>query len=164
MEKIKKIFKDRRFWEYVEKNNTAEKNRKYCKHSFDHLLSVARIAYILLLEKGLGSEFSRDIVYASGMLHDIGRWKEYETGEDHAFLSAQLSGEILKDAGFEQSDVDVIAGAIKEHRSSENITGRTLLGEILHRADVLSRDCWQCSAREDCYKYDRMPTGEGLLY
>ncbi len=164
MEKINKILNDRRFWEYVEKNNNAEKNRRYCKHSFEHLLSVARIAYILLLEKGLGSDFSRETVYASGLLHDIGRWKEYETGEDHALLSAQLSSEILKEAGFEKSDITSIIGAIKEHRSSEDIIKRTLLGDILHRADTLSRACWQCPARESCYKYDKMPAGQGLLY
>lgn len=166
MEKVNKILQDRRFQEYVEKNLIAEKQRKFCNHNFDHLLSVARIAYILVLEQGLEPDISRETVYASGLLHDIGRWKEYETGIDHALLSAELSKEILEEAGFERKNIAGIIRAIKEHRGTEKNKEKegSLLGDILRRADILSRPCWDCTAEEDCYKFDRMPTNQGLWY
>ena len=164
MEKIKNIIKDRRFKNYLEKNLAAEKQRKFCNHNFEHLLSVARIAYILVLEQGLEPDISRETVYASGLLHDIGRWKEYETGKDHALLSAELAREILEEAGFERRNIESIIRAIKEHRGTVESNEGTLLGAILRRADILSRPCWDCPAGEDCYKFDRMPTNQGLWY
>lgn len=163
MEKINKILTDKRFQEYVDKNLMAEKDREFCNHSFEHMLSVARIAYILVLEQDLESEFSRETVYASGLLHDIGRWKEYETGKDHALLSAELARVILEEAGFDRKETAGIIRAIKDHRGSEE-TKRDLLGDILHRADILSRPCWNCPVGEKCYKFDQMPTNQGLCY
>ncbi len=163
MEKINKILKDRRYQKYLGKNLEAEKNREFCSHDFEHLLSVARIAYILVLEQGLQLEHPKEMVYASGLLHDIGRWKEYETGKDHALVSAELSREILEESGFERKDIARILQAIKEHRGSDSIKG-TLFGDILHRADLFSRSCWECPAREECYKFDRMLTNQGLWY
>lgn len=163
MEKLNKILKDMRFQEYVVKNLEAEKNREFCHHDFEHLLSVARIAYILVLEQGYELEHPKEMVYASGLLHDIGRWKEYETGKDHALLSAEMAREILEQAGFERKDTAKILRAIKEHRGTDN-TERTILGDILHRADLFSRSCRDCPAREKCYKSDSMPTSRGMLY
>ncbi|UNC92961.1 HD domain-containing protein [Candidatus Contubernalis alkaliaceticus] len=163
MKKIYIILKDTRFQEYVRKNFKAEKKRAFCHHNFEHLLSVARIAYILVLEQGLQSEFSKEMVYASALLHDIGRWKEYETGKDHALLSAEMAREILEQAGFERKDMAKILRSIKEHRGPEHIE-RTILGDILHRADIFSRSCFDCAAQEKCYKFDSMPTSRGLWY
>lgn len=64
------------FLQCVEKNSKYEENRQFCKHGWEHLMDVARIAYIINLERGYGLE--RDLVYAAGLLHDCGRYVELE--------------------------------------------------------------------------------------
>ena len=43
------------FLQCVEKNSKYEENRQFCKHGWEHLMDVARIAYIINLERGLRS-------------------------------------------------------------------------------------------------------------
>ncbi|PKM81108.1 MAG: hypothetical protein CVU88_04205, partial [Firmicutes bacterium HGW-Firmicutes-13] len=42
--------RDRLFQINIQKNKKHEKNRLFCVHNLDHLLSVARIAYLIVLE------------------------------------------------------------------------------------------------------------------
>ena len=63
MERYQKIAKHEKFQYYMEKTRKAEEKRIFCRHNWDHLLAVARIAYILVLEEGL--DISRDLVYAT---------------------------------------------------------------------------------------------------
>jgi hypothetical protein len=58
-----------------------EADRAFCKHGLNHLLDTARIAYILVLENGLN--ISKGMVYATALLHDIGRYDEYYHGIPH---------------------------------------------------------------------------------
>ena len=53
-----------------------EKARTFCCHQMDHLLDVARIAYILNLEMNLGLD--RELIYGAALLHDIGKSRQYE--------------------------------------------------------------------------------------
>ena len=53
MHRIDKIIKDERFINRMNEINVAEKDRIFCGHGYDHLMSVARIAYILVLEERL---------------------------------------------------------------------------------------------------------------
>lgn len=161
------------FVECMSKIQIMETHRIYCGHGFQHLIDVARIAYIIMLESGdihrfaeendLNLRMAKEIIYATALLHDIGRWKEYETGEDHALVSADLAFGLLEDEGFNEKEVSLITGAIREHRKTDE--GSSLLGKVLYKADKLSRLCSQCEAGSECYKFNRMETGrEGLIY
>ena len=56
--------------------NDLERGRIFCRHGMEHLLDTARIAYIKSLERAL--PLSRDLIYAAALLHDIGKWEQYE--------------------------------------------------------------------------------------
>ena len=58
-----------------------EKDRIFCCHQMPHLLDVARIAYILNMEQDLGLE--KEVIYAASILHDIGKYAQYEDGTPH---------------------------------------------------------------------------------
>lgn len=73
--------------------DAAEADRAFCRHGLPHALDVARIAWILNLERAYG--LSRDVVYAAGLLHDVGRAGQYATGEDHDVAGVRIAEEIL---------------------------------------------------------------------
>lgn len=137
---------------YMERIVGLEKERRFCKHGFDHGLNVARVAYSYILEKG-EVILPKEIVYAAAFLHDIGRWVEYQTGEDHAEAGARLALPLLEASGFSSEDIQVILRGIREHRRhpEDNLT---LLGEALALADDWARDCRHCSAQTLCYKFN----------
>jgi len=170
MSRIDKILNHPFFQEFVALNYAREKNRRFCRHDKQHLIDVARICYILVLEGQLEVELIpgaarkqvQEVVYAAGLLHDIGRWQQYDTGEDHALVSARLAVGILKDAGFSNLEIELTTRAIARHRSGA--TGGGVLGECLRRADDLSRPCRACKVRDECKKLDRMETAKGLIY
>jgi len=172
MKRIDAIIRDPLFQECLNKNKKAESGREFCKHDLQHFVDVARITYILALESGRfskliedsglsGAQAAKEVVYAAGILHDVGRWRQYETGEDHSVIGAELANEILKRANFSPQENRVITRAIREHRSQR--AGMSLLGELLYRADNLSRACHECSAKEKCYKFPIMETGHLVL-
>jgi hypothetical protein len=72
-----------------------------------------------------------------------------------------MAGEILERAGFDPYEIWVVTHAIYEHR--EQSARMSLLGELLFRADNLSRACHECSAQEKCYKFSQMETGNLVL-
>ena len=55
-----------------------ERERIFCCHQMTHLLDVARIAYILNMEQDMGLE--KEVIYAAAVLHDIGKYAQYEDG------------------------------------------------------------------------------------
>lgn len=124
-----------------------EKDREFCKHDIDHFLDVSRIAYILSLEDGAG--ISKDLIYAAGLLHDIGRCEQYLNGVPHEVASAEIASGILKDAGFTDEDIDVIRKAILDHRDT-SIEGERSLSGYIYIADKKSRQCFNCTARGRC--------------
>lgn len=170
MHRINAILQNPFFLKCVEQNEIREKNRRFCRHDKQHLIDVARICYILMLEEqtpgmlipGLERKHGKEVVYAAGLLHDIGRWQQYDTGEDHALVGARLAIGILRDAGFTESEIEIITNAISRHRSGAS--GRGVMGEYLRRADDLSRPCWKCKVQDECKKYKQMATSRGLLY
>lgn len=152
------------YLDHIEKNNSEEKERPFCRHHFDHLLDVARITYILILEEG-NPFISREMSYAAGLLHDIGRWNEYREAGDHAQCSAELAEPILTEAGFTAAEKDLIKKAISEHRLKDEASiHRTPLSLALSRADSYSRLCYRCETSEECNKIDQQPTRDSLKY
>lgn len=152
MARVNQLLDHEDYIKYMEKINGLEKERRFCKHGFEHGLNVARVAYAYVLEKG-EIVLSKEVVYAAAILHDIGRWVEYQTGEDHAEVSARLALPLLEVCRFSSEDIQVILQGIREHRRSpeENLSQ---LGEALALADDWSRDCRHCSAQTLCYKFN----------
>lgn len=164
MERCNKIIGNRDYRLYLDKNKEAETGRVFCNHNFEHILAVARLTYLLLVEEG-NPFISREIAYAAGLLHDIGRWKEYQTGQDHAELSSELAGSILEEAGFPLLERLLIQKAIAQHRHrSHPHSHRSPLSRALGKADSLSRLCFKCEARAECYKIEQQPHQRRLIY
>jgi len=196
LHRVNLILNDSWYKECVERNAICERNRRFCRHDLQHMLDVARITYLLVLEDcvmgntlTLGRpgqpmlkildqiDFKEDaavgsmpdklsqvkeIIYAAGLLHDMARWAEYETGENHAAASARTAGAVLDHTGFNEIEQRIIAKAIGEHRTGG--IAASLLGQYICRADDLARPCSRCAARDDCYKISCMETAGLFLY
>jgi uncharacterized protein len=163
--RVNQILQHHLYEDYSIKNKLAEEKRIYCRHGSDHGLSVARIAYIYLLENWDDSSgensvlkadrgIAKEIVYAAGILHDIGRWVEYETKEDHAQAGARLAVPILRESGYEEQEIEVICQGILQHRL-DPAAAQSELGQALARADDWARDCHNCESKATCYKYTK---------
>lgn len=155
MKRVNSILKDEEFKKYVSRNAESEQDRIFCHHDRNHFLDVCRIGWILNLEGNLGID--KEIIYASGLLHDIGRWAEYATGEDHAAVGGKLADGILTRCGFSNEERTSIVEAIACHRKKEHPSD---LSRILYRADKLSRACFDCKASDKCKKFK---DGDGSL-
>ena len=124
-----------------------EENRVFCKHDTDHFMNVARIAMILNLEEG--KDVKKDLIYATALLHDIGRHIQYDEKIPHEIASAELAEPILKDCGFRKKEIQQIIQAILLHRSQKEAK-KNALSDIIYRADKLSRECYFCQANNLC--------------
>lgn len=166
MQRIQRILDDSEYCNHLQRISFLEAERRFCRHDMQHFLDTARIAYILFLENHLTGSHSnsqglRALIYAAGLLHDIGRWVEYEQGEDHAQASAQLAVSILQRAGFTHEEQMIICQAIQEHRGGPR--DRSFLGQFLYKADKLARPCLTCLAQKECYKYTAINEAEVRL-
>jgi len=144
-DRINLIFHNNKFKEYLSRNKNLEKDRKFCRHNINHFLDVARIAYIISLEEKLN--LKKDIIYAAALLHDIGKWQQYESDIPHNDASANLSVEILKASNFNKAEINLITDAIKNHRYENRSSD---LSYILYKSDKLSRKCFKCKAHNKC--------------
>jgi putative nucleotidyltransferase with HDIG domain len=147
MSRINGIFNDEDFLSFLRKIEAHEKDRIFCRHDLSHLLDVCRLAWILNLERDCGLD--KELVYGAGLLHDIGRWVQYETGEDHAAASARLCVGILRRSGFEDDEIAQIKAAIVNHRSPG---APDPLSRLIYLGDKLSRNCFCCRAASECKK------------
>ena len=98
MDRVDRIIKHNIFTENLHKNMDAEKDRQFCRHDMAHFLDVARIGKIINLEERLG--VADEMIYAAGLLHDIGRHLQYSRGVPHEQASAEIAPGILRDCGF----------------------------------------------------------------
>ena len=57
MREVEAIRKHPLYVEYYDRLKESEKERKFCCHQMEHLLDVARIAYICNLEKNMGIQY-----------------------------------------------------------------------------------------------------------
>lgn len=119
-----------------------EKNRKFCLHNLEHSLDVARIGYILILERGLNID--KELFYAAALLHDAGRY----SGIAHNESGAALARRIMPDCGFSSEETELVANAIANHRING---GADIFSEVLYEADKKTRLCFTCSAQAECY-------------
>lgn len=146
MNKINLILNNKIFKDSLKKNEECEKNRKFCYHNIVHFLDVARIAYIINLEKNFKLE--KNLIYAASLLHDIGRWRQYEEGIPHHIASAELANIILIQSDFNENEISIILEAIEDHRKKS--VKRSKLSEIIYLSDKLSRNCFMCNSVKEC--------------
>lgn len=158
-DRINLILGNRRFIEYCKKNNRYEGNRRLCRHNLQHFLDVARIAYILNLEKGMN--YNKDIVYAAALLHDIGRWRQYEEGVPHDISSAELARDILYDSGYSKDENELIINAVKCHRNE--VAEDCSLNHSIYFGDKKSRNCFSCEASGECNR-EESKRNQGVVY
>ena len=145
MDRVNEILRHPVFSEHLTRLETLEQARIFCRHGLPHLLDVARMMWIAALERQL--PLSREAVYATALLHDLGRVEQIEEGIPHHQASAQLAARILPDAGFGEEEIALIQAAIASHRSDG---GENNLGQLLYWADKKSRACWMCPAKDEC--------------
>ena len=157
MERVNKILHDKEYRLYLNKIENCEKNRCFCKHNIEHFLDVARICYIKCLEENL--DYSKEVIYATSLLHDIGRWLEYEQEIPHEKASVILSKKILKKAGFNQEEQRIVLNTIESHRGNF----KTKFEEIFYNSDKLSRGCFSCKVQEEC-KWNKKNKNLDILY
>lgn len=158
MERVNAIRNNEIYQKAMMQNESYERNRSYCQHGFVHQMDVARIAYILILEKGL--KVDKEVVYATALLHDIGRYLEYEGKMSHHEASAMIAEEILNLVGYKKEEIELIVETILKHRSQSsyninmdnaNTSKRNVeFYDIFYQADKLSRNCFQCQESASC--------------
>ena len=145
MENINIILNNKEYKHALEKLSEYERNREFCNHTIEHFIDVSRIAYIMVLEEKLS--VSKEVIYAIGLLHDIGRVKQYEEGIHHDIASVEMSKEILKETSLTDEEINIILNGIANHRKESD----NKLEEIIYKADKLSRQCFNCKAEKECY-------------
>lgn len=149
MDRKNRILHHPLFVSCYEKTKEREKERIFCRHDIGHFLDVARIALLLALREQ--AQVEPELLYAAALLHDIGRFRQYEDGTPHEEESARLAAGILRDCGFSEAETAAAAEAIAQHRT-EHLPGRSTLSALLYRADKLSRRCFFCAAQEACHR------------
>lgn len=147
MNRVDKILNHVLFKEHLEKNQAAEKDRRFCRHNMAHFLDVARIAVILNGDEELGID--REIIYSAALLHDLGRHIQYENSTPHEITGSKIAVDILKECGFREEEIKIISQAILTHRRPEAALEKNLNG-LLFRADKLSRPCYTCEMEGEC--------------
>lgn len=144
-----------------------EADRIFCCHGIGHLLDVARLAYIFALERGY--DIDKELIYATALLHDIGRSTQYKEGIPHAEAGLEPALEVLSDCGFSKAESVMALLAIASHSDEsrdcrdevkallpdQDCDGEAALRlqEIIYDGDKLSRDCFRCKAEKEC-KWD----------
>lgn len=147
MERVDQIIRNELFQSNLALNCAAEADRRFCRHNIDHLLAVCRLAWIICLEEK--RELPKELVYAAGLLHDIGKHRQYREGIPHEIASAEIAENILTDCEFTIEEREAILSAIRSHRE-EKVASQNTLNGILYRADKASRNCYACPAEADC--------------
>lgn len=153
MNRVNGIINHSLFIDGLKRNRAAEADRRFCRHDMTHFLDVARIGRIIDLEEGFC--LPKEMIYAAALLHDIGKYRQYEEGIPHERSSAQIAPRILLECGFEENETHVITDAILHHRDSAVISEKNLRG-LLYRADKASRPCFSCEMSAQCnWKKDK---------
>lgn len=149
MDIIEKIRQHPLYVEYYEKLKQAEKDRVFCCHQMEHLLDVARIAYITSLEQKLG--LRKETIYAAALLHDIGKYRQYTEGIPHEKASAKIAEVILEEVPehtFSKEEKAAILRAVLGHRRERE--DMEVLERLIYYSDKKSRKCFACEAEKEC--------------
>ena len=148
-ERVNSIKDNAMFRNLVSQIEELEADRIFCRHGMDHFLDVARIAALMAVDEGL--DIARDIIYATALLHDIGRAEQYRSGTEHELASAAIAPFILSECGYSEEETDEIVTAIINH-GNEAVKEQNDLTGLLYRADKASRKCYMCKVTDRCHK------------
>lgn len=153
MDRLNQILHNDKYLNYYHQIEECEKDRIFCHHDMVHFLDVARLAQLYNIEEQCGIE--KELVYATALLHDIGRHRQYMDGTPHQIASAELAPDILSECGFHEDESEQILEAILNHRNKDIAPEHSLRG-IIYRADKMSRSCFACKAEKQCdWKNDK---------
>lgn len=147
MKRVQAVWEHPLYQQNLKDLTRLEADRVFCRHTPEHFLDVARLAYIFALERKLNC--SRELIYCTALLHDIGRAEQYITGTPHDEAGVRIAETILSDLDFSSEEKEAILSAIEEHRSSGKET--SILSQLIYEADKKSRNCFLCEAEPQCY-------------
>ncbi|MGL4607160.1 MAG: HD domain-containing protein [Eubacteriaceae bacterium] len=145
MENTNRLFENKDYQSYLNRIHFHEKNRAFCKHNLSHFLDVARIATIKSREAPLS--LTRDLIYTTALLHDIGRFQQYEDKTPHEIASHKLATGLIQTLDFSGDEKKIILEAIINHRNP-NTEG---FNRIFYESDKLSRSCFGCIEEQNCH-------------
>ncbi|MCR5213093.1 MAG: HD domain-containing protein [Eubacterium sp.] len=160
MKRVNNILDNKEYRKRILEIEELELSREFCGHGFEHLLMVARLGYAILLEDmnygketiadTYGLDEAKELIYASALLHDIGRYStlEIDMGMNHRESGIYIASPIIRQAGFDRQEEELILGAIKNHGTMSENPGS--LEGIIFRADKKSRNCFSCKAYDTC--------------
>ena len=130
MERVNRIWNHTYYRQCLDKISALEADREFCRHTPEHFLDVARLTWIFAMEEGLDIE--RGLVYAAALLHDIGRFRQYEDGTPHDVASVEIAERLLPECGYTEQETSVIVDMIASHRKKGS--GKEIDG-LFYRAD-----------------------------
>ncbi len=123
---------------YYKRICECETDRVFCCHQMNHLLDVARIAYIKNLEEGLG--FDKELIYVAAVLHDIGKSFQYRQQIPHEIAGERVARRILdtlpEGLTFSAEENALICLAVRGHRDGMS-TGKPI-EELFYDSDKRS--------------------------
>lgn len=150
MERLNTVLTHPLYQQYYEELREEERDRIFCCHQMEHLLDVARIAYIRNLENNLG--YSKELLYTTAILHDIGKALQYKEKIPHEIAGAQIAEKILDSLpetfSYTEDEKKEILTAIRGHRRERE--DMTRLERLLYESDKSSRNCFACQAEKEC--------------
>lgn len=144
MKRLNKLIFGGEYRKYMDIIKEAEKDRVFCVHDMQHFLDVSRILYIYCLEKGIKAD--KELIYAAGLLHDIGRAWQYERGEKHSEASVKIASELMPKYGFTAAETEFVCTLISKH-GDKNAGG---MAALMYKADKKARLCFECRAKAEC--------------
>lgn len=159
MNRVNLIFGHKLYIFNVQKNTEIERDWVYCKHDIVHFMDVARIAYILNLEREFG--LCKELIYAAAILHDITKWRQITNDEPHNETALEPAEIILTDCNFAPAEIKLILNAILHHRKG---TGADPLAQIIFEADKLSRACCCCTFDKATCNWDLKQKSQQIKY
>lgn len=155
MDRVNRLLHHANFISYLQAIEECEIDRIYCKHNMVHLMDVARLTYIKVLMEKLPLEQS--VIYATALLHDIGKPQQYRQNIPHEQASAKLAPAILKDCDYTPDEIKLITQMIRYHRGftldyeAEQISSEAKrMIQLFQEADKQSRMCFACKAQATC--------------
>lgn len=100
-------------------------------HDAQHVLRVTRAA--LAIARAY-PQADVELLEAAALLHDIGRAREFATGENHAEAGARMAREYLLSIGWEAARAEAAAACIRTHRFRGKHPPQSLEAQILFDA------------------------------
>lgn len=171
MKYVNKLLAHPEFVRIQDEIKNWERERIYCHHEMEHVLDVCRIAWVMYLEAH-AREAMEDAVlqemkerfYIAGLLHDIGRACQYETGEHHSAAGSVIAKRILAEIGYPEAWSGEAVQIVGAHHGRTEFDGDCdSIGYYIQKADHLSRNCFLCDAADSC-KWKKQERNETITY